>query len=292
MSDVIYESHVLKPDRRPLIFHYDIVSGTCTAPGSQGSIQKKYYKNRCIQNWHENIELLYIKKGSGYLVCNTHVYNLTEGCIGVINSYNLHYVESDTQIEYYCLIPDISFLEANDIDISSITFNNIVTDIEALNKFDNIVSEFNGNNRFSECGIKCAVLNLILYLCRFHASFGDLKRESKTLQSIRLAIGYMKANLSNPLTIEQVAFEVGLSKYHFIREFKKITGSTVISFLNDIRCEKAKNLLLESTMPVAEICNICGFENSSYFSKIFKQANGLSPSEYRKIYKNSAVNNK
>ena len=87
------------------------------------------------------------------------------------------------------------------------------------------------------------------------------------------------------LTIDEIADEVGLSKYHFSREFKKVTGLTIVSYINIVRCRNAEKLLIKNEYSVHDIAVKCGYENDSYFSKTFKKHMGMLPSEY--VFRNS-----
>ena len=99
---------------------------------------------------------------------------------------------------------------------------------------------------------------------------------------MRMAIGYIGSRLSEKITADDVAKEIGLSKYYFLREFKKITNMTLVEYINGLRCEKARAMLREDNMSIGEISALCGFENGSYFNKIFRNETGVSMSEYRK----------
>ena len=76
-------------------------------------------------------------------------------------------------------------------------------------------------------------------------------------------------------------------KYHmtynwFIRCFKDFTGSSPQAYLNDMRIEKAKDLLNNKSFQIAEIAELVGYSDPLYFSRIFKKKNGCSPNEYKK----------
>ena len=75
--------------------------------------------------------------------------------------------------------------------------------------------------------------------------------------------------------------KVGISPRHFIRRFKKATDETPLSYLQQIRIERAKDYLETTLETVNEITQDIGYENSGSFRKLFKEATGLSPSEYR-----------
>lgn len=290
MNDIIYEPHDNKDSTNPFIFHIDTLSrsysdAVTTLPEevSVSNISLLHFRNKCLQNWHENIEILYIAKGSGTLYSNSRTYSLKEGDIAVISSFDLHYVEANDYIVYFCLIPDKAFLDVNGIDISDTFFTPIINDETSKDKFSRIISEFSSNSSYSEAGRKASVLDFVLYIARHYTEPTSRKKTSKSLNHIRLAIGYINSHLSDRLSSDAISFEVGLSRYHFLREFKKITGYTLVSFINNMRCEKARALLSGTSLTITDICSECGFENNSYFTRVFRKETGMSPSEYRKL---------
>lgn len=105
---------------------------------------------------------------------------------------------------------------------------------------------------------------------------------SKYKNTIRKAISYMQLNCDKKLTLEEVADYVCYSRSHFSKLFKSEMGCGFRTYLNDLRVEKSKALLLEMDMPIAEIHTACGFESQSYYCKVFKRIVGVTPDYYRK----------
>ena len=84
------------------------------------------------------------------------------------------------------------------------------------------------------------------------------------------------------MSLNELSERVGLSKYYFAREFRRITGYTAVSYINLVRCEKARKLLSDNRLSINDVAEQCGFANQSYFSKIFFERTGMKPFEYRK----------
>ncbi len=263
MSDGRYEVHSLGDRELPIIFHYDVAAGALN-----------------LGNWHENIEVLCCTKGEGQIICNGVELDAHAGDLIVINSNELHSIISQTVLEYYCLIIDTEFLESNHISVSEIEFENLVRSEQAASVFLKIVEELETDHRFRLAALRARLLELVVFLARNHASLR--KNRFAADENIKLAIGYLTSNYSGRITLEQLSNEVGLSKCHFSREFKRATGMTVISFLNMIRCRNAKKLLLKNKYPIHEIASRCGFESVSYFSRTYKSVMGCLPSEEKK----------
>lgn len=110
--------------------------------------------------------------------------------------------------------------------------------------------------------------------------------DSTTIKSRRLqkAFDYMNQHFEKEITLSEVAKLVGMAEVSFSRFVKKSTGKTFIESLNEIRLGHTSRLLIDSTQSIAEIAYKCGFNNMSYFNRIFKQKNGCTPKEFRENY--------
>jgi AraC-like DNA-binding protein/ligand-binding sensor protein len=104
---------------------------------------------------------------------------------------------------------------------------------------------------------------------------------AKHADVIYKAIEYMKARYMGKLPLEEVAKTVFLSPAYFSRIFKLETGSNFSSYLNRIRIEESKKLLRNPSINLADIAGMVGFEDQSYFSKVFKKVSGISPLKFR-----------
>ncbi|QXM09491.1 response regulator transcription factor [Geomonas subterranea] len=94
-------------------------------------------------------------------------------------------------------------------------------------------------------------------------------------------IRYIKENLGDPISLESMAQEGGLSKHHFCREFKKIIGMTPMQFLSRLRIKRSKDLLRKD-IPVSTVAMKVGFNDLSSFNRHFRELVGGTPSEFKK----------
>lgn len=107
--------------------------------------------------------------------------------------------------------------------------------------------------------------------------------EEKYVAYIRNACIYMEEHMmEEELAIVQVAESVYLNPVYFGRVFKSVKGMSFKQYLLQIRMERAKQLLLDTSMTVTDICQEVGIPNASYFAKLFKQYTGTLPSEYKR----------
>jgi AraC-like DNA-binding protein len=106
---------------------------------------------------------------------------------------------------------------------------------------------------------------------------------------VQKSIEYISSNYSYPITVEDIASYVGLSRSHLFRSFETVLGLSPKEYLTDFRIKQSCYLLEHSDLSITAIANSIGFDNSLYFSKTFHQRKGLSPKEYRKHAKKSPV---
>ncbi len=100
---------------------------------------------------------------------------------------------------------------------------------------------------------------------------------------IRDAVTYILENINKPITLESLAERVQLSPSYFSTLFRKERGQTFSDFLISARMEKAKTLLRENALlTIFQISEQVGYDDSNYFSRIFKQKVGIPPNNYRK----------
>lgn len=93
---------------------------------------------------------------------------------------------------------------------------------------------------------------------------------------------YMNYNYARKLSLEEAAAVVGYSPAYFSRIFKDEMGLTFKEALNGLRIERSKNLLLSSNASISEICSMVGFNDQSYYCKVFKRLSGVTPDKFRK----------
>lgn len=98
---------------------------------------------------------------------------------------------------------------------------------------------------------------------------------------IQQAILYICKNIYATVDLDVLSAHACLSKDHFIRLFKKETGTTPLKFINQKKIEKAQLLLITDNSPVKNIAYMLSFDDYSYFNRLFKKITGFTPQEYR-----------
>ena len=107
-------------------------------------------------------------------------------------------------------------------------------------------------------------------------------------KNIQKALRFIERFYADPISLDHVAKESGMSRFHFSRMFKQYTGSSFKAYLNKKRIEAAKDLIIDKGMNVTEACFRVGYNDLSYFSRLFKEKVGSPPSSYKPAMMNKA----
>lgn len=117
-------------------------------------------------------------------------------------------------------------------------------------------------------------------MLRFSDCVFDLK-DVKHVDVIYKALEYIKKNFMNKISLNDVAYVSNISPSYFSKVFKEEMGKNFNNYLNEIRVHNAKRLLMDDSIPLVDVAFMTGFEDQSYFSKVFKRITGISPGKYR-----------
>ena len=109
-------------------------------------------------------------------------------------------------------------------------------------------------------------------------------RENERVRPVRRAKEYIQNHYGEPLSLEEVSEEVGLSPNYFSVLFKKTQGEGFARYLINVRIEQAKILLRETNYPIVEICRRVGYNDLKHFTQTFEKVTEIKPSTYRKLY--------
>lgn len=177
------------------------------------------------------------------------------------------------QIEYY---GSVNKIRAKLIELM-ILISRLAYDYNITQNLDSIdfISQLQSLDAVSELKHWC--IQRIEYLTK---SISEA-REKKTNSLISKAVDFIKENYRNEITLEDVSKEVNISPHYFSKLFKDEMGENFIDYLTTLRINTAKEIMKSSLMSVKEICYEIGYGDPNYFSRIFKKAVGVTPTEYR-----------
>ena len=113
------------------------------------------------------------------------------------------------------------------------------------------------------------------------------QQQKSVRQSVEQSIKYLQKHYERDWTVEQLAELAAVPRWNYSRIFKDITGQIPLNFLNNVRLEKAKQLLVTTNDRIFEISQTVGFNNEYYFNRRFKEHVGISPGQYRRGQSNN-----
>ncbi len=160
--------------------------------------------------------------------------------------------------------------------------------IKVYHLLDNIASDQNSFKQFIDC------INMFYILSNCEAyelasgafAHASEDRESRRILKIK---EYINEHYSEELGLQSLADIAGMSPSSFSRFFKQRTGKTLSTYITGVRLGNAARFLVDTARNISEICYSCGFNNLSNFNRIFKAKRGMSPREFREIYKKKKV---
>lgn len=146
--------------------------------------------------------------------------------------------------------------------------------------FEEIIEELQAKQPEYERICVSKLFNVIALLERKSEKYTNPRRQYS--DKISFVIQRMNTDFDKNYTLSEYARMCSMSKFHFLRVFKEITGSSPIEYRNKIRFERAKELLEDSNESVSEIGRSIGYDSNAYFCDAFKKRTGMSPVQYRK----------
>lgn len=226
----------------------------------------------------------HIEAGRGYYHCNGKVFSLKAGDSFLIypNREVLYYADKNDPWEYSWIgftgndAPSI--LKATQFTPSSpITYNNLHSG--EINQRMSQIYNARGTD-FINAVEMAGYLYMLLAIYMREAE--KKNKMSRTESYVIKSIEYISSNYSLPVTVNDIAEHVGLSRSHLFRSFQAVLEKSPKEYLTEYRIKQACYLLEHSAMSVTDIAESVGFDNSLYFSKAFHKQMGMPPTEYAK----------
>lgn len=123
---------------------------------------------------------------------------------------------------------------------------------------------------------------LAMHLLVRHGRYGAPRPASRDDRRLRRVEALMRDNLDMPLSLEAMAKEAGVSRFHLLRLFKDAHGETPLRRLTRLRMDEARRQLAHGREPITRIAFDCGYTNPAHFASAFRRVVGMSPSAYRR----------
>lgn len=245
---------------------------------------------------HEEIQISFIEKGQGTLIVGDTISDFKAGEILVLGSNLPHVFKSESDIGYKSKMITLfftsdafgsTFFDLEELRLCkpffkksrfgfkvpkpSNSLKELFLSLENATKFERFVKLLTILKQLSTG--KRSMLSSFVYSKQFSDNDGERMRN---------VMEFTTANFQEEITLTEVAQVATMTKNSFCKFFKKRTNKTYFRFLNELRIEHATKLLTNSeNLSIASIAEKAGFQNISYFNRIFKAIKGTTPSNYR-----------
>lgn len=245
-------------------------------------LERNRYKYSKDNNWHEDLEIQLCTDGCGTVLLNGEKYPFHKNDIIVANSNVVHYTGTDTELIYSCLIISAELCRRVGLDTSNTFFKPLIQDDNIVQMLKNLINVyFDQTDRCRVARLNKIVLELLIELSEHYIVQEKVQYpNTKGTECAKAALVYIRDHYDRKITLDDVSKYVLFDKYALHREFKRLTGQTIIEHLNSYRCIKAVDCL-SAGYSVTETASLCGFSNLSFFTKTFKKYIGKLPSEYK-----------
>lgn len=235
-------------------------------------------------HYHSLYEIYFLLEGNCTYFIDNRVYNVQPGDIVIVPAGIIHHTKYDeikhTRILINCATRYIPASACYEISLGNYLYRNPGITSEAMRIFKNIEEEYKLKDRLSDEIIFCHTHSLFYLLARNADTCVSVDSRNKVIEQ---AVAYIRENFSSDVTLSSMAEMLSVSPEHFSRMFKKETGLGFSKYLNSLRLQHAEQLLRTTEKAnITRIAESCGFEDSNYFSKKFKEMYGVSPKKVQK----------
>lgn len=252
-------------------------------------------------HWHEEMEFTLIKEGTSSYHINLETYEVKAGDLIIITPFTLHDIHqhSSYSMASDTFVFNLSMLNLKTPDACSIKYLSPIYEaqytipciihpehpsyLKLLTLFQRLNHFYSEQNEAYELNIKATLFEFFAILF----SEGLIKKNchvtlnNSHADKLKIVLEYISQNLSSPLTVKKLATICHFSEYYFMNFFKKYTGMTCIQYINTQRLDLAATYLRTKKLPIMDIALEVGFDNISYFNKLFKAQYHVTPKEYR-----------
>lgn len=264
----------------------------CDALIGSGVKSKKFL---CNNHFHNELELLYMKKGCIRFFIGDETADVKEGDVFFVNSNIPHITKcmedesedillqfsshsnSNSPISYL-----FSYIKKDDVSFFHFKKGERAT-VELIELITKVYKEENQKERAYDYYI-AAYIQCIEALLHRHRLLPDAIEllKHKKLERLLPLFEYIDASYEGKITLSDLSRVMHLNESYLCRLFKEITGNGVSDYINYVRVYKSVQLL-KTDKTLSEIADSCGFFSLAYFNKIFKKFKGYTPGEFRKL---------
>lgn len=237
-------------------------------------------------HFHMNYEIYYLISGRRRYVIDNSIYDIEAGDIILIPPMVMHKTQHAPGIDEHHERFLFNVLEIPEILKPAFEKSFYHPQGEFKKKIKELINESVNETGTDEKALFLhktnlhKILLLLLKMPKEDFSPRPLSERDKIMQA---AASYIKENCYKPITLREISSDFGFTPEYFSSIFKKAIGLNFIDYLNNMRVAMSLDFLSDTDVPINEISEKCGFNDSNYFTIVFKKVTGVSPTKYRKI---------
>lgn len=269
--------------------------GTKAYPYTQYHIQKPRKAFHIPVHWHDEVELIYVKKGNISIFIEEQIFHARPGALFCVNSGELHFMEcDDMSVEYYTILFPLEFISFQSDDSieqelflplrqKHLFFPTVLEKEkgkEIIKWIEPLIQTNEEKNEAYQLRTRIMLLEMVAYLLRekcFRMS-GYVKDSS--LQ--RDMIAFVQKNYMEKISLTMLAEEFHLSEKYLSWYFKEHFSISFMQYVLHLRMSKAKDMLVTTEAQITEVAMSCGYPSVNLFIRNFKEIHGVTPLQYRK----------
>lgn len=240
--------------------------------------------NMSKSHTHSFYEIYYLEKGERYHFLDDQLYKLTEGQLILFRPQEVHHSYGDKDVEFIRTIlyftPEVI---RNPKLLRSLSKMSGVHILERTKEISQLLELATQEDHKQENFYEIALENLANQILVAILRDGPAVHDTPFDQRISRVISYINENYAQKISLQQLADEFYVSKWHLCREFKENAHLTIIQYINYTRVAHAQKMLLDLDVSVTSIGNEVGFDSLTHFERVFKQNTGMTPKHYREI---------
>ncbi len=267
--------------------------GTTEFPLEYYYIDENHSRYRMPFHWHREMEFVHIIRGRLHLYLDDREYLASDGDLIHIAGGVIHGGEPENCV-YECIVFDPAPLLMNTQDARSyfrkIELRQVLVHEHFTSENDPLVLSYAGQLyssahekapgwELSTMGALFSIYGTIFHQTRYEPATSDYVDHGK-MSMLKPVLEYIDAHYKDEITLEKLAHVCGMSAKYFCRFFKTVIHRTPIDYLNYYRVERASYLMETEDISVTEAAYRCGFNDSSYFVRVFKKYKNATPGKY------------
>lgn len=270
-----------------------IEHGTFDFPFAYYHVDSSHQRYVMREHWHPEFEIIRVLTGRFELTCEGETHTAQKGDTLFINAGSIH---SGIPIDcvYECVVFDMDFFVRGSQTVNKEIFSQFYYVIkvntmlggspEIRRASDQLFTAFSYEREIRDLLVQGAIFNLFgqILSSGMYTRNESVSVNRKKLKQFRAIIDYIHQHYHEDIDLQSLARQININQNYLCRFFKEIIHRTPMQYINYYRIERACEELTASDKSVTQIALDCGFNDISYFIKVFKKYKGMTPTQFTK----------